>query len=121
VSLTEDHHVIQTFTSNGADHPLRECILPWTPGRADDLLHAQGLESVGLRTPFIHDMVFVMLRLPEPVRIRPIPIPGFYPQSAFAELEPYRWANHFLQCSRPEPFCTVLLAQMSESIGVSKG
>jgi Phage integrase family len=38
VSLTEDHHVIQTLTSNRTDHPLCECILPRTPGRADDLL-----------------------------------------------------------------------------------
>ena len=37
--------MIQTFTSNRADHPLRECILPGTPGRADDLLHAQRLDS----------------------------------------------------------------------------
>jgi hypothetical protein len=45
VSLTEDHHVIQTLPSNGANHPLRECIPPGTPGCADDLLHTQGLDS----------------------------------------------------------------------------
>jgi len=37
--------MIQTLTSNRADHALRECILPGTPGRADDLLHAQRLDS----------------------------------------------------------------------------
>src|SRR5450631_3809133 len=45
VSLTEDHHVIQTLPSNRADHALRECILPGAPGRADDLLHAQRLNA----------------------------------------------------------------------------
>jgi hypothetical protein len=33
------------FGSNRADHPLRECILPGTPGCADDFLHAQRLDS----------------------------------------------------------------------------
>ena len=45
VSLTEDYHVIQTLTSNGADHPLHKRILPGATRRADDLLHAQGLDS----------------------------------------------------------------------------
>jgi hypothetical protein len=37
--------MIQTLTSNRADQPFRECILPGTPGSADDLLHAQRLDS----------------------------------------------------------------------------
>jgi hypothetical protein len=37
--------MIQTLTTYRADQPLRECILPGTLGRADDLLHAQRLDS----------------------------------------------------------------------------
>src|ERR1700756_4632584 len=41
VPSTEDHHIVQTLTSNRANQPFHECILPRTPRCGDYFLHSQ--------------------------------------------------------------------------------
>jgi len=46
VALAEDHHMIQALPADAADHPLGICILPRTPRRGQDLVHAQVYEPL---------------------------------------------------------------------------
>ena len=43
--LTQDHHMVQAFTSNRTDQPFHKRILPRTLGRGDDLFHTQRLDA----------------------------------------------------------------------------
>jgi hypothetical protein len=45
VPLTDDNHVVQTFTPNRPDQPLYERVLPWTPGRGHDFGYSEHLDA----------------------------------------------------------------------------
>jgi hypothetical protein len=36
MSTTEDEHPVQTFTPDGSDEALGECVGPWSPERSAD-------------------------------------------------------------------------------------
>ena len=41
----EDDHVVETLTSNGADHPFDQWILPWGARCGKDLLHSETVDA----------------------------------------------------------------------------
>ena len=43
--LVEDNHVVETLTSNGADHPLDQWILPWRARGGKDLLYPETVDA----------------------------------------------------------------------------
>ena len=46
VSLIENHNMVQTLTSNRANQPFGQCVLPRTPRRSDDVIDPQRLYPV---------------------------------------------------------------------------
>ncbi len=49
--LVEDNHMVETLTSNGADHPLDQWILPRRARCGKDLLHPEtGDASIEVRS-----------------------------------------------------------------------
>ncbi len=43
VSLVQDDHVVEEFATDGADHTLGECVLPWGAWCGEDLGEAHAL------------------------------------------------------------------------------